>query len=141
MKIIHTADIHLGSRMDSRFSKEIANERKAELRNTFKRLVEYFSFNLGSTLFAVSPPKKTSTRKNGCLFFCVGILARSPSVEERIYDDCRWSDLRSGRGRKSLVGVFSSVKHTGKCRRRQKTNESVAMFRSVQSLSSGRAAC
>ena len=41
MKIIHTADIHLGSRMDSRFSKEIANERKAELRNTFKRLVEY----------------------------------------------------------------------------------------------------
>lgn len=45
MKIIHTADIHLGSRMDSRFSKEIANERKAELRNTFKRLVEYAKEN------------------------------------------------------------------------------------------------
>ena len=45
MKIIHTADIHLGSRMDSRFSKEIADERKAELRNTFKRLVEYAKEN------------------------------------------------------------------------------------------------
>lgn len=45
MKIIHTADIHLGSRMDSRFSKEIADERKAELRNTFKRLVEYAKDN------------------------------------------------------------------------------------------------
>lgn len=45
MKIIHTADIHLGSKMDSRFSKEIANERKAELRNTFKRLVEYAKDN------------------------------------------------------------------------------------------------
>ena len=45
MKIIHTADIHLGSRMDSKFNKEIANERKAELRNTFKRLVEYAKDN------------------------------------------------------------------------------------------------
>lgn len=45
MKIIHTADVHLGSRMDSRFSKEIADERKAELRNTFKRLVEYAKEN------------------------------------------------------------------------------------------------
>ena len=45
MKIFHTADIHLGSRMDSSFNKEIADERKAELRNTFKRLVEYAKGN------------------------------------------------------------------------------------------------
>ena len=45
VKIIHTADIHLGSKMDSRFSEEIANERKAELRNTFRRLVEYAKDN------------------------------------------------------------------------------------------------
>lgn len=45
MKIIHTSDLHLGSKMDSRFSKEIADERKAELRNTFKRLVEYAKEN------------------------------------------------------------------------------------------------
>lgn len=41
MKIIHTADIHLGSKMDSRFRKDIAEKRKAELRDTFRRLVEY----------------------------------------------------------------------------------------------------
>ena len=41
MKIIHTADIHLGSKMDSRFGKTVSDERKAEVRNTFRRLVEY----------------------------------------------------------------------------------------------------
>lgn len=41
MKIIHTADIHLGAKMDSKFPKEISEKRKEELRNTFRRMVEY----------------------------------------------------------------------------------------------------
>lgn len=41
MKIIHTADIHLGSRMNSSFPKEISDMRKQELRNTFRRMVDY----------------------------------------------------------------------------------------------------
>lgn len=41
MKIIHTADIHLGSAMDSRFSPSFADERKSELRATFLRMVEF----------------------------------------------------------------------------------------------------
>lgn len=45
MKIIHTADIHLGAKMDSVFPKEISNRRKEELRNTFKRMVEYAQNN------------------------------------------------------------------------------------------------
>lgn len=45
MKFIHTADIHLGSRMDSRFSKEISDKRKEELRNTFKRMVDFGNRN------------------------------------------------------------------------------------------------
>lgn len=45
MKIIHTADIHLGSKMDSRFPKSISDERKKELRSTFKRLVDYAKQN------------------------------------------------------------------------------------------------
>lgn len=45
MKIIHTADIHLGSKMDSRYSRDISNERKAELRGTFRRLVDYAKNN------------------------------------------------------------------------------------------------
>lgn len=41
MKFIHTADIHLGSKMDSRFPKKISVKRKEELRGTFKRMVDY----------------------------------------------------------------------------------------------------
>lgn len=41
MKIIHAADIHLGSKMESKFPREIAKKRREELRNTFRRMVEY----------------------------------------------------------------------------------------------------
>lgn len=41
MKIIHTADLHLGSKMDTRFDKATSDERKRELRNTFRRMVAY----------------------------------------------------------------------------------------------------
>lgn len=41
MKFIHTADIHLGSKMDSKFPKDVSAKRKEELRNTFKRMVDY----------------------------------------------------------------------------------------------------
>ena len=41
MKIIHCADIHLGSKIDSKFSKEVSESRKQEVRNSFKRMVDY----------------------------------------------------------------------------------------------------
>lgn len=41
MKLIHTADIHLGSKMDSAYPREIAATRKAEVRNTFSRMADY----------------------------------------------------------------------------------------------------
>ena len=40
MKIIHTADIHLGSKYESTL-KAIKEDRKSELLNTFIRLVKY----------------------------------------------------------------------------------------------------
>lgn len=45
MKIIHTADIHLGSKLQSRFPKSVADSRREEVRSTFKRLVQYASEN------------------------------------------------------------------------------------------------
>lgn len=45
MKFIHTADLHLGSKMRSKFTLEQAEKRKTELFNTFKRMVEYASNN------------------------------------------------------------------------------------------------
>lgn len=41
MKFLHTADIHLGSKLDSKFPREVANVRKEELRSTFLRMVNY----------------------------------------------------------------------------------------------------
>ena len=41
MKIIHTADIHLGAKMDSVFPKDVSAERKEEIRNAFRKLAEY----------------------------------------------------------------------------------------------------
>jgi DNA repair exonuclease SbcCD nuclease subunit len=39
-KFIHCADIHLGSKMESKLSKDKADERRAEVRKTFLRMVE-----------------------------------------------------------------------------------------------------
>ncbi|MBO5737157.1 MAG: DNA repair exonuclease [Clostridia bacterium] len=40
-KFIHCADIHLGSKMESKLTKEKAEERRTEVRNTFHRMVQY----------------------------------------------------------------------------------------------------
>lgn len=45
MKFIHAADIHLGAKMDSKFPQHICAMRKEELRNTFKRMVDYARAN------------------------------------------------------------------------------------------------
>ena len=45
MKMIHCADIHLGSKIDSIFSKEISDKKKQEIRSTFKKMVDYANDN------------------------------------------------------------------------------------------------
>ena len=40
-KFIHCADVHLGSKMESKLPKAKAEQRRAEVRNTFHRMVEY----------------------------------------------------------------------------------------------------
>ena len=43
MKIIHCADLHLDSKMNSNFDKIKSKERKSEILRTFERMVEYAS--------------------------------------------------------------------------------------------------
>ncbi len=45
MRLIHCADLHLDSRMTSNLNNEKARERKAELLETFTRMVEYAAMN------------------------------------------------------------------------------------------------
>ncbi len=41
LKLIHCADVHLGSKMEAKLPKAKADERRGEVRNTFHRMVEY----------------------------------------------------------------------------------------------------
>ncbi|WP_026834959.1 metallophosphoesterase family protein [Eubacterium xylanophilum] len=43
MKILHCADLHLDSKMNSNLDRDKAKERRLELLNTFKRMVDYAS--------------------------------------------------------------------------------------------------
>lgn len=45
MKLIHCADIHLGSKIEAKLPKEKSDERKREVRTAFKRLVDYAAQN------------------------------------------------------------------------------------------------
>ncbi len=81
MKIIHCADIHLGSKIDSSFPKEISAKRKETVRNTFKRLVAYAAENgveiilLSGDVFDVDNPFK----KDKEFFFSV--VANNPAID------------------------------------------------------------
>lgn len=41
LKLIHCADVHLGSKMEAKLPKEKAEERRGEVRKTFHRMVEF----------------------------------------------------------------------------------------------------
>ena len=64
MKIIHTADIHLGSKIDSKFPSQVSKQRQKEVKDTFQRLVEYANKNninvilLSGDVFDVPSPYK-----------------------------------------------------------------------------------
>lgn len=45
MKIIHTADIHLGSRIEAKLSKDKAEIRRAEVRQAFNKMVSFAALN------------------------------------------------------------------------------------------------
>lgn len=65
MKLIHCADIHLGSALTSKLSKESSAKRKAELRGAFKKLVDEASamdvknILISGDLFDDDDPKTT----------------------------------------------------------------------------------
>ena len=53
MKLIHTADLHLGSKIEGKFPPEKAKQRRAELRDAFARLIERAK-ELGATAILVA---------------------------------------------------------------------------------------
>ena len=97
VKIIHTADIHLGSRMDSRFSKEIAGERKAELRNTFKRLVEYAKENGVSVIMLCGDVFDSDRPFKKDKDFFYSVITANPDID-LLYLPRKQGDIRGTNG-------------------------------------------
>ena len=81
MKIIHTADIHLGSKMDSLHPKSLADERKNEIRNTFLKMTEYAKEN-GVSAIIIAGDLFDSDRpfKKDKDFFC-GVVEDNPDID------------------------------------------------------------
>lgn len=80
MKIIHAADIHLGSKLDSKFSKTISDQRKVEVRNTFKRLVEYANKNSISLIMLSGDifDSNTPVKKDKDFFY--NVIKNNPNI-------------------------------------------------------------
>lgn len=81
MKLIHTADIHLGSKIDSRFPSVIAAKRREELRATFKRMAEYAMANgVGAIILAGDVFDSDSPSMKDREFF-YSVVKNTPSVD------------------------------------------------------------
>ena len=80
MKIIHSADIHLGAPMSS-FPPKVAEERKREVRNTFLRMVEFARQNdvkvimLSGDVFDRDKPFKKDEE------FFYGVVRKNPDID------------------------------------------------------------
>ena len=53
MKLIHTADLHLGSKIEGKFPPDKAQQRRTELRNSFARMIERAK-ELGATAILIA---------------------------------------------------------------------------------------
>ena len=80
MKIIHCADIHLGAPIQS-FPKEVSEERKREVRNTFLRMVEFAReqdvkvIMLSGDVFDRDKPYKKDVD------FFYGVVEKNPDID------------------------------------------------------------
>lgn len=81
MKFIHAADIHLGSKMDSKFPKEIAAQRRRELRATFKKMIDFALENgVRAVLLSGDVFDSDSPLKNDKDFF-YSVISNTPKID------------------------------------------------------------
>ena len=80
MKIIHCADLHLGSKIESKLMK-ISSDRKTEVRNSFSKLVDYAEKNeisiilLSGDVFDSDKPLKKDKE------FFYNVIKENPNIE------------------------------------------------------------
>lgn len=81
MKILHCADIHLGSKMEARLPKDKSDERKAELCSQFRKMVEFaVSSEIGVILLSGDVFDSDRPSKHDKEFF-YSVIKANPSID------------------------------------------------------------
>lgn len=80
MKIIHTSDIHLNSKMESRLPKEKAKERKSELLLTFTNLVSYAKQNNVDAIIIAGDLFDTDSINKTLFEYVLNLIVSSPNI-------------------------------------------------------------
>ncbi len=81
MRIIHTADIHLGSQIESKFTKEISEILRRELKNCFARMADYARDNGVSVVMLCGDVFDRDDRIGGVRNFFYSVVKSHPNVD------------------------------------------------------------
>ena len=81
MKIIHTADLHFDSKMETNLTKEMARERKMEIRYSFQRLIEYANENDIKVILICGDMFDTANVSNSTRTFLVDLIKGNPQID------------------------------------------------------------
>ena len=80
MKIIHTSDIHLNSKMESSLNSKQAKERKVELLSTFSRLVDYANQHSVEAIIIAGDLFDTESINKSTKEFVLNIISKNKHI-------------------------------------------------------------
>ncbi len=81
MKIIHCADIHLDSKMETNLSNQKAKERKKEILNTFEKMVAYANENKVDAIIIAGDMFDTSRITNFTKSRVINTISKNKNIE------------------------------------------------------------
>ena len=80
MKIIHTSDLHLNSKMESSLTSEQAKQRKAELLRTFARMIDYANENSVEAIIIAGDMFDTETINKSTKEYVLDIIKKNSNI-------------------------------------------------------------
>ncbi|MCQ2381719.1 MAG: DNA repair exonuclease [Clostridia bacterium] len=81
MKIIHCADLHLDSKMETNLSSNKAKERKREILNTFERMVDYAQDNQVKAIIIAGDMFDTARVSNLTRNRVINVISSHPQID------------------------------------------------------------
>lgn len=81
MKILHCADLHLDSRMNSNLNPELRKKRKAEILNTYQRMIEYAVREHIEVILIAGDLFDTNSVSRTAMSVVINSIVRNPSIQ------------------------------------------------------------